>query len=296
MIGLVTAAVSRELDEDLPLLGAALKRAGTQFHFVEWHDANVDWSQYSSIVLRSPWDYHLRRDEFLTWLRAVAKVTNVHNSYEVVEWNSDKRYLAELSGSGIAVVPTVFVGADEGAGWLDDIAGKDVVVKPSISAGSHDTVRYRDATHDAAIISEHVKRIAANGATAMVQEYQSHIDAAGETGMVYFYGVFSHAFRKGAILQHDPDMSNGLYASEDIGPREPSADELRLGERVLSFVKNRFGAMPTYARVDVIPGSAGEPQLMELELVEPSFFLRVSEGAADTAALAISVSRGSLNP
>ena len=297
MIGLVTAAVSRELDEDLPLLGAALERAGTQFHFVDWHDASVDWSQYSSIVLRSPWDYHLRRDEFLTWLRAVAKVTNVHNSYEVVEWNSDKRYLAELSAAGIAVVPTVFVsGNDDLATRIADVAGKDVVVKPSISAGSHDTMRYRDATRDAATISEHVSRIATNGATAMVQEYQSHIDVSGETGMVYFYGVFSHAFRKGAILQHDPDMSNGLYASEDIGPREPSPDELALGERVLKFVKQRFGTMPTYARVDVIPDHTGEPQLMELELVEPSFFLRVSEGAADTAALAISVSRGSLNP
>ena len=297
MIGLVTAAVSRELDEDLQLLGAALERAGTQFHFVEWHDTSVDWSQYSSIVLRSPWDYHLRRDEFLTWLRAAALVTNVHNPYDVVEWNSDKRYLGELITAGIAVVPTVFVsGDDDVAARVRDIAGKDVVVKPSISAGSHDTVRYRDATRDATLIIEHVKRIAANGATAMVQEYQSHIDVSGETGMVYFYGVFSHAFRKGAILQHDPDMSNGLYATEDIGPREPSVAELALGEKLLNFVKQRFGSMPTYARVDVIPDAAGVPQLMELELVEPSFFLWVSEEAADTAALAISVSRGSLNP
>ena len=64
MIGLVTAAVARELDSDLPLLGAALERAGTQFHFVDWHDESVDWSQYSMLVLRSTWDYHLRRDEF----------------------------------------------------------------------------------------------------------------------------------------------------------------------------------------------------------------------------------------
>ena len=109
MIGLVTAAVARELDTDLPLLGAALERAGTQFHFVDWHDASVDWSQYSLLVLRSTWDYHLRRNEFLQWLQRVSQLTTVCNSSEVVEWNSDKKYLGELSALGIAVVPTQFV-------------------------------------------------------------------------------------------------------------------------------------------------------------------------------------------
>jgi len=170
VIALVTASVSRDLDEDLPILGAALERAGTQFHSVNWHDA-VDWSQYSAIFLRSPWDYHLRRDEFLAWLREASKVTRVFNSYEIVEWNSDKRYLAELSADGIPVVPTRFVSSADEASVRDviDEFGNDIVVKPSISAGSHDTSRYRDASLSIGEVVTHVARIIAAGAVAMVQ-------------------------------------------------------------------------------------------------------------------------------
>jgi len=285
VIGLVTAAVARELDSDLPLLGAALERAGTQFHFVDWHDESVDWSQYSLLVLRSTWDYHLRRIEFLLWLERVSKLTTVCNSLEVVHWNSDKKYLGELSTAGIAVVPTQFV--ESASEILLTKPVMDVVVKPSISAGSHDTFRYRDVAAEMSTVSAHIARIMKSGATAMVQEYQHGIDGAGETGLVYLNGVYSHAFRKGAILQHRPDMSNGLYAAEDVGEREATDAEQATALQVLGFVEQKFGAMPLYARVDLIPQTNGKPQLMELELVEPSFFLWASTGSADRAAQAI---------
>ena len=285
MIGLVTAAVARELDTDLPLLGAALERAGTQFHFVDWHDESVDWSHYSLLVLRSTWDYHLRRDEFLLWLERVSQLTTVRNSREVVQWNSDKKYLGELSTAGIAVVPTQFVASAQEIHFTKSVM--DVVVKPSISAGSHDTFRYRDMAQEMSVVTDHIARIVKSGATAMVQEYQHGIDGVGETGLVYLNGAYSHAFRKGAILQHRPDMSNGLYAAEDVGEREASDAEQATARQVLSFVERKFGAMPLYARVDLIPQNNGEPQLMELELVEPSFFLWASAGSADRAAQAI---------
>jgi hypothetical protein len=42
-----------------------------------------------------------------------------------------------------------------------------------------------------------------------------------------------------------------------------------------------------YARIDLIPGLDGEPLLVELELTEPSLFLRTSSAAADRLADAI---------
>jgi glutathione synthase/RimK-type ligase-like ATP-grasp enzyme len=287
VIALVTAEVSRDLDEDLPILGAALERAGTQFHFVNWHDA-VDWSQYAAVFLRSPWDYHLRRDEFLAWLRDVSRATRVFNTYDVVEWNSDKRYLAELTIAGIPVVSTRFV-ATAGESTMRDVldeVGNDIVVKPSISAGSHDTVRYRDASLVLGEVVAHVSRILAAGAVAMIQPYESGIDERGETGMVWLNGMLSHSFRKGAILAEQPDMGNGLYAAEDIASRTATKEEVALGERIMAFLSSRFGAPPLYARVDVIPDADGKPQLMELELVEPSFFLAYAPGADDRVASA----------
>lgn len=293
MIALVTASVSRDLDEDLQILGAALERAGTQFHVVNWHD-DVDWSRFTAVFLRSPWDYHLRRDEFLAWLRATAKVTRVFNPYEVVEWNSDKRYLAELSAAGIPVVPTRFVSAPDESLLRDvlDEFGNDIVVKPSVSAGSHDTSRYRDASGSLGVVIAHVARIVDGGSVAMVQPYESAIDDRGETGMVWLNGTMSHAFRKGAILAVEPDMGNGLYAAEDIDSREATPDEVALGERIMAFLADRFGTAPLYARVDVIPDADGRPQLMELELVEPSFFLSSAPGADDKVASAFTKAQG----
>ena len=293
MIALVTASVSRELDEDLKILGAALERAGTQFHVVNWHDS-VDWSQYSAVFLRSPWDYHLRCDEFLDWLRTTSKITRVFNPYEIVEWNSDKRYLAELAAVGIPVVPTRFVSSADEMSVRDvlDEFGDDIVVKPSVSAGSHDTLRYRAASLTIGDIVAHVARIVAAGSVAMMQPYESGIDGRGETGMVWLNGELSHAFRKGAILAVEPDMGNGLYATEDIGSRTATSDEVALGERIMAFLSQRFGAAPLYARVDVIPDVEGRPQLMELELVEPSFFLFTASGADDRVASAFAKAQG----
>jgi len=293
VIALVTASVSRELDEDLKILGAALERAGTQFHVVNWHDS-VDWSQYSAVFLRSPWDYHLRRDEFLDWLRTTSKITRVFNPYEIVEWNSDKRYLAELAAVGIPVVPTRFVSSADEMSVRDvlDEFGDDIVVKPSVSAGSHDTLRYRAASLTIGDIVAHVARIVAAGSVAMMQPYESGIDGRGETGMVWLNGELSHAFRKGAILAVEPDMGNGLYATEDIGSRTATSDEVALGERIMAFLSQRFGAAPLYARVDVIPDVEGRPQLMELELVEPSFFLFTASGADDRVASAFAKAQG----
>ena len=293
MIALVTASVSRELDEDLKILGAALERAGTQFHVVNWHDS-VDWSQYSAVFLRSPWDYHLRRDEFLDWLRTTSKITRVFNPYEIVEWNSDKRYLAELAAVGIPVVPTCFVSSADEMSVRDvlDEFGDDIVVKPSVSAGSHDTLRYRAASLAIGDIVAHVARIIAAGSVAMMQPYESGIDGRGETGMVWLNGELSHAFRKGAILAVEPDMGNGLYAAEDIGSRTATSDEVALGERIMVFLAERFGTAPLYARVDVIPDAEGRPQLMELELVEPSFFLFTASGADDRVASAFAKAQG----
>jgi hypothetical protein len=42
--------------------------------------------------------------------------------------------------------------------------------------------------------------------------------------------------------------------------------------------------------VDVIPGPDGDPLLVELELTEPSLFLRHAAGAADRLASAIATS------
>lgn len=168
----------------------------------------------------------------------------------------------------------------------------EYVVKPTISAGSRDTGRYdlADARQRALAVA-HVARLGAAGRTAMVQPYLSAVDTAGETAVLCLpepdgrLGV-SHAIRKGPMLDGPDPGVTGLFRDEDIAARTPTAAEVALAHRVLAAIPGGPDRL-LYARVDLIPGPDGAPVLLELELTEPSLFLRHGENAATRLATAI---------
>lgn len=284
-IALVTCAEIPDLEGDDRLLIEPLATLGYATDAVIWDDPSVDWARYRLAVLRSPWDYPPRRDEFVAWAASVPRLANPASA---VGWNTDKRYLGELSAAGVAVVPTAWV--EPGDDWRPSDEG-NWVIKPSISAGSKDTGRYDlSVASDREHADAHVQRLLAAGRTVMVQPYLDAVDTYGETALLFAGGRFSHAIRKGPMLD-GPDLGPtdydaGLYKPEVISPREPSTAELALAERVLAAVPPRLGAL-LYARVDLIPGPDGEPMLIEVELTEPSLFLGFADGAAQRFAEAI---------
>jgi hypothetical protein len=82
-------------------------------------------------------------------------------------------------------------------------------------------------------------------------------------------------------------LGPGLYAEEEIAPREATAAQRAIGNAVLAATADRTGGAPLYARVDLVPGADGEPVLLELELTEPSLFLATDAGAPARVAAAI---------
>ena len=282
-VALVSASEARHHDSDLPLLVRAFADRGVPADIVDW-DSDQDWSRWDLVIVRSPWDYHKRLEEFLAWVDSVSAATTLVNPRQMLRWNTDKGYLAELIEAEIPCVPTAFVAVDEDLAGVD--LDGDIVVKPTVSAGSNNTERHTGDPDDA---EHHIRNLLAMGKTAMVQPYQRFIDDNGETGLLFFDGVLSHAFRKGPILSSGDNVKNGLFVEEDIGPREPNDQEIELGEAVLGFVTDKFDAVPLYARVDMVRGSRGAPVVMELEMTEPSLFLHVAPGSAErfvSAALA----------
>jgi glutathione synthase/RimK-type ligase-like ATP-grasp enzyme len=286
VIALVSGAEAREFDTDLPYLSRALGDRGIITEIVDWDTASTDWSRYSMAIVRSPWDYHRRYPEFLAWLDSVSAATTLQNSADIIRWNTNKEYLAELVEAQIGVIPTTFVRSAEDLVTItnEGMLERDIVVKPTISAGSNNTERHEESPVKAAA---HLGFLLDAGFVAMVQPYQRFIDERGETGMVYFNGQLSHSFRKGAILATGENVKNGLFTVEEITPRTASGQERELGEAVMTFVKKKFGEYPLYARVDVVRGSAGVPVVMELELAEPSFFLQVDHEAPSRFASAV---------
>jgi glutathione synthase/RimK-type ligase-like ATP-grasp enzyme len=276
-IAIVSATSARHLDEDLPLLSRALDRAGLEHETVVWDDPTIDWSSFDLAVIRSTWDYVPRRDEFVAWARSVPRIAN---AAEIVAWNTDKRYLRDLARAGIAVTPTTWFEPGDPAKLPDE----EIVVKPAISGGARDTARYAPEAHAAAL--EHVARLQAEGRTVMVQPYLRRVDADGETAVLFFGGVFSHAIRKGPILIPGTGYVEGLFAQEDIRPRDPSDAERALAERTLACVPGGAASL-LYARVDLVPGPDGSPLVLELEITEPSVFLPYAPGAADRFVRAI---------
>ena len=281
-VALITCDMFPDLyDDDFPLRDA-LRARGVTVDAVRWDDPAADWSSYDVPVLRSPWNYVPRRDDFVAWAR---RVPHLLNPADVVAWNTDKTYLRGLLENGLPATPTDFVAPGET--WQPPAAG-EWVVKPTISAGSQDTGRYTlPAQSDLA--AAHVIRLTVAGRTAMIQPYLTAVDTAGETALVYFAAPggglsFSHAARKGPMLT-GPDEGQIDLGSEEITARQASAAEIAVADKILDAVPGKERLL--YARVDLIPGPDGEPVLLELELTEPSLFLRVAPGAAERLAEAI---------
>lgn len=269
-------------DADWPFLRAAMERAGIDAVPVSWDDERVDWARFDVVLISSTWDSVDRPEEYLAWVRATAQVATLLNPAPVVEWSLDKAYLLALEGRGVPVVPTRWV--RHRSEWA--APEEEFVVKPSISAGGRETARYRpDEVHAA---EEHVARLLGLGQTVMVQPYMAGVDGERETKLVYLDGVFSHAVRISPLLAPGTGVQPRPWERPfTVEPTTPGRAQEAVAREVLAAVSAEVGVPPLYARVDLIPSPAGEPLLGEVELVDPSLFLRVVPDGAVRMADAI---------
>lgn len=277
---LATCAALPGGDEDAELLGAELAAHGIEARWQVWTDAAARWDGRLT-VLRSTWDYTDAHADFLAWTR---RVEHLLNPAAVIEWNTDKTYLAALESAGVPCVPTCFVAPGEPVIFPE---GREFVVKPAVGAGSRGAGRFGAGQRQAAL--KHVAALHADGRTVLVQPYLDAVDEIGETALIYLDGEFSHAVTKGAMLPRNvvhPARSYALFVEERIEPRLPSEAELAVGAKATAVLRERLGTDLLYARVDLLPTEAG-PVLVELELAEPSLFLDHGAGAAQRFAAAI---------
>jgi glutathione synthase/RimK-type ligase-like ATP-grasp enzyme len=276
-IALATSSDHAELHpHDLPL-AAALQAAGLDAVAEVWTDPSVDWSSYDAVLLRSVWDYHKRYLEFTEWLGQLDKAgVTLLNETDLVRWNADKRYLLELRERGVAIVPSqVAAGAclREVVGGLD---GQEVVIKPTVSATAHHTIR---GTAGSADLSTAIADLPDD--VYLVQPFQPEIQSEGEWSLIFFDGEFSHAVLK--------RPATGDYrVQDDFGGTaellDPPAAVLEGSTQALAAAKSRRS--PVYARVDGIV-SNGRYLLMELELIEPYLFLPLAADATTRLATAV---------
>jgi glutathione synthase/RimK-type ligase-like ATP-grasp enzyme len=164
------------------------------------------------------------------------------------------------------VVPTRYLAPGDAVRLPE---GGEFVVKPAFGAGARYAARYAPGERETAVAQ--VTRMHEEGLTAMVQPYLSRIDVSGERALQFFGGRLLHTSRKRAVLTPGTAYDADKVAHPDLGPWTATDAELAVAERALSAVPE--GSELLYARVDLVDGEDGQPQVMELELVEPNLFL-----------------------
>jgi len=282
-VALATCAEHRDLDAEGRLLLEALRELGVDARPAVWNEEPAGgWRRSDLVVIRSTWNYTFALADFLAWTRTVGGA-RLLNPPDVVAWNADKRYLADLAGAGIRTIATHHLAP--GAPFTPP-AGR-FVVKPAVAGGARGAQVFDEARHEQA--RAHVARLHAAGHDLLVQPYLDAVDGdEGETALVFVDGELSHAMHKGPLLALDvPAVETGFRAEQMSVVPAPAADVVALGRRTLDEVHGRFGGPLLYARVDVLRDAAGEPAVLELELIEPSLFLEFVPGTAQALARAV---------
>jgi glutathione synthase/RimK-type ligase-like ATP-grasp enzyme len=271
--GVALASTGIVDDPDTPALVAALGALGVAARPVAWADEDVDWDGFDATVIRSTWDYPMAHQAFLAWTR---RVPNLVNPADVVEWNSDKRYLDDLARAGVPTIPTTYAKSGDAASLPDG----PVVVKPTVSGGSRGAASF--SADDQASARAHVDAIAALGVEAMVQPLVASVESEGETDVIVIDGAISHA-----VVKHAPLGTTAT--AEPSGPLAVTTTEPN--DAVRTIVADALAAIPfagplCYARVDVVALATG-PAVIEVECIEPFLFFGERPGAAGRMAAAI---------
>lgn len=252
---------------------AALRGLGADVTIADWADPRVAWSGFHACLIRTTWDYQQQPQAFLDWARRVGALLPLYNPVPIVEWNLDKRYLADLQAWGFPIVPTVWLApgseVDVAAecrarGWARGF------VKPRIGANAFGTLRFDcdDAGLDRAqaFVTEALSR-----GPQMLQPYLPSVERRGELSLIYIDGQLSHATRK-IPAQGDYRVQDDWGATD--APEIPSAAAKALGDALAQRLRGPDGAPLLYARLDLIEADDGSPLIVEHEIIEPSLFFR----------------------
>lgn len=279
-VALVTCAAMPGLYPDDRYLLRALRAAGLDAQPLIWEDPHQDWSEARLLVIRSAWDYAFRRQQFVAWADRAGSQTTLWNSPRVVRWNTHKRYLCDLADKGVPVVPTVLLPAGSSVRLerlLEERGWEDAVLKAAVAqSGRYAMLVPRG---ERARGQRHLDRLLPHE-DMLVQPYIPSVATEGERSLVFVEGECTHAVRKraapGDFRVHDD------YGG-DVEPDHPGPAELAAARAALGAV----GEPVHYARADVVTGPGGQPLIMELELVEPELFFRLSSEAVERLTAAV---------
>lgn len=246
---------------EFPALAAGCAARSIELVEQVWDAPDFEPRAYAACVVGTAWDYMEKREAFLARLVEVDAATTLLNPLEVLRWNLDKRYLAELDARGAPVVPSLLrerADAEAVAAAHARFDCDELVVKPLVGAGAWRQARVRRG--EPLPSAEELPP-----AEALLQPFLPSVAEHGELSLVFVGGECSHAVRK--LPAAGDYRVQSMYGAREVA-HTPSERELACARRALACVDAEL----LYARVDMLPGLDGELLVMELELVEPYLY------------------------
>ena len=274
-IALATYTAHPTLETNDGLLYDALAELGIKAEATAWNDKNAEWSTFDAVVLRSCWDYHLHPAEFKNWILYLkSKAIPLWNDPKLVIWNMHKSYLLDLGKDGVRTVPTILLESPDDLNKLLEEKNLDeIVIKPAVGASGYKIVKtsMKDMRQQPEVIE---KMLVADN--VLVQPFIKEASETGEFSSIYFNGVHSHTVLK-------QPKSGDFRSNYEHGAVASNVSPDRIILKKLQPVLDSIRPIPLYARVDYLI-QAGEPLLMELELIEPNLYLDLWPPSAKTFA------------
>ena len=259
---------------DYDLSFDAMAALGWQVDTVAWRDPSIDWDEYDAVYLCTAWDYPQHADQFIAVLENIERSSaSIVNELSLVRWTMVKTYLRDLEQKGADIVPSLWIediAAEQISGWFAALDTDKAIIKPTVGTNATDTYLLQKPLApelESQLLSTFQMR------PFFVQPFIENIRSEGEFSLFYFNGEYSHAILK---IPRDGDFRTQEEHGSDIHSVQPSEQLLATGRHVLSLV----APQPVYVRVDFVRAADGKFLLMELELIEPSLYLRMDDGAA----------------
>lgn len=268
---------------------APLADLGWKVTTLPWQQTRIPWGSFDAVILRSTWDYWNDVEGFVRVLELINRESQLANSLDIVRWNLEKTYLLELEQKGVGIVPTLWpesLGPDSFVGFSEQLGSHDLVIKPVVGANGEDA--YRVSPTDS---PQRRTEIAACfiGRRAMVQRFMPRVLTEGEYSLFFFNGIFSHSILKTPARSEFRSQEERGAEIRDVVPEKHLQD---CGQWVLGALPET----PLYARIDFVRHENNDFRVMELELIEPSLYLRTDPGAPLRFARAIVERFDPVNP
>jgi glutathione synthase/RimK-type ligase-like ATP-grasp enzyme len=256
---------SQKIDDQL--LMTALQEHAIEAESIDWRASNIDWTAYDAVMVYSTWDYYEDHPQFINVLKKIESLNiPLYNPCSIIEWNSRKTYLQDLKKLGLKTLESVYIPAQE-LGNLESIliekGWDDCVIKPQISTSAHHIFRLNRS--NLSEIQSHLKELNEDW---ILQPFAPEIVSEGEWSFVFFDKEYLHC----ALKKPAPD--HFVVQTGQKIPIQPPEWMIQEAQHIVDTLN--LPALQT--RVDLIR-RGDEVRIMEIEMVEPSLYLRYFPGS-----------------